>query len=113
MRFRLNYDYYNVPTHTKESFERYFFGGCEPGSFLKSVLCNDLIGAATRCDSENRTYLTDIVKWMANTAPHGSWGSPEAYESWVHDQNNIRTQFVDRFEKRMMWDALATAGEVK
>ncbi len=113
MKTRLDYSHYDVPAHTRESFEHYFFGGCEPGGFLTAVLCNDLIGATTRCDSENRKYLVDIVKWMVNNAPHGSWGSREAVTNWLNDQYNIRTQFVDRFERRLMWDVLAQSGEVK
>ena len=59
--------------------QRYFEHGIEPGSFMTAVLCNDLKEACGRADDINRHMLFEIVKWLWNEAPSGTWGSPEAF----------------------------------
>jgi hypothetical protein len=107
---RLSYDRYEVPDHTQQALEDYFFHGYEPGSFLMSVLCNDLMGAVNRCDHINREHIVDIAKWVMHTAPCSSWGNRAMVMDWVNDTNGTRTKFVDEFEKRLMWETLATNG---
>ena len=58
----------------------YFENGIEPGSFLSAVLCNDLKEACGRADRFNRHLLFEIVYWLHNDAPAGTWGSPQAFE---------------------------------
>lgn len=108
MTFRLDYSYYDVPDHTKESLENYFFRGFEPGSFVTSVLANDLMGAVTRCDHINKNHIVDISKWVMHNAPHGSWGDMETVINWVQDKDNRRTMYTDAFEKKLAWATLST-----
>lgn len=105
-KFRLDYEGYGVPDHTKEAFENYFFKGFEPGSFLTSVLKNDLIGACTRCDHINREHIVNITKWMLHNAPTGSWGNHAAVEAWLFDKDNCRSKWADMKEKAIMWAVL-------
>jgi hypothetical protein len=105
-KVRLNYEHYGVPGHTREALEDYFFYGYQPGSFLYSVLINDLIGACTHCDHVNREAIVDIVKWLLHRAPHGSWGSREMVQNWTANEKQCRTTFVDEWEKRTMWETL-------
>ena len=55
-----------IPEHTAQSMLNYVEHGFQPGSFLTSVLENDLQGAAFRADMENKQYLANIamiVRW--------------------------------------------------
>ena len=104
---RLDYTRYRVPEHTQESLERYFFHGLEPGSFLVSVLCNDLMGACTRSDHVNRESIAGIATWILHNAPENSWGHLTTVSNWIKDTDSRRTRWVEAFEKRMMWDELS------
>lgn len=74
---------HRIPEHTKETFENYFNRGWEPGSFGMSVLCNDLVGAVSRADHINKRHLSEIVEWLVENAPRGSWGCEEAVREWL------------------------------
>jgi hypothetical protein len=77
-------DYSKFPSeHMIGGLQRYFEHGIEPGSFMESVLCNDLRGACLRADDVNLRNLVGIVGWLYNEAPLGSWGSPEAYANTI------------------------------
>ena len=66
MTKRFEWDFFSkVPDHTRDALERYFLYGFEPGSFLKSVLCNDLYSSVARADTWNKQALADIVGWIA------------------------------------------------
>lgn len=104
--FRLDYSYYDVPDHTRESLENYFFRGWLPGSFVTAVLTNDLVRACTSCDHVNREYIVDIAKWVLHNAPHGSWGNSDNLQKWAHDVDGCRSDFVQAWEKKAMWRAL-------
>lgn len=73
-----------TPEHTKEAFIRYFEYGFEPGSFGTAVLANDLFRAAAVADSQNKKMLADIVMWIANNAPEGSYGNYDIVNDWVN-----------------------------
>lgn len=62
---------------------RYIEHRIEPGSFLHSVLENDLKEACARADSINRRKLFEYVEWLYNEAPHECWGSPEKVSKWL------------------------------
>lgn len=104
---RLDYSHYAVPEHTCEALENFFFHGYQPGSFVYSVLINDLIGACTSCDHVNREAIVDIVKWLLHRAPVGSWGSRDIVGKWLKDEDGCRTEFVEAWEKREMWETLS------
>jgi hypothetical protein len=81
-------DYSGLPQHMQGAFKRYFENRISPGSFGVAVLTNDLIGACHRADHINQSRLFDIVKWLYNHAPAGSWGSLELYEAWIQGGQN-------------------------
>jgi hypothetical protein len=58
-----------------QSLQLYAEHGCEPGSFLRAVLENDLFEAVSRADSEAASSLPDIVRYIYNNIPMGIWGS--------------------------------------
>lgn len=98
-----NFDYnYKVPEHTQEGLVNYFDHCYEPGSFLMSVLCNDLYGAATRADHINQQHLHGIVRWIMNNAPYGSYGSREVVDDWL-----ARGHHQQRYEKQRLIELLS------
>ncbi len=90
-----------VPEHTLEALNNYFKFGWEPGSFLMSVLCNDLYGAASRADHMNKPALAYIAQYIVNEAPLGSWGTPDAVKDWVN-----KGYYFQRYEKQRLVDIL-------
>lgn len=99
---RFDWDFFSkVPEHTRGALERYFLYGMEPGSFIKAVLCNDLYSSVSRADTWNKQSLADIVSWIAEHAPEGSWGHPEYYEEWIS-----KGPAYQSFQKSVTWEAL-------
>lgn len=78
---RMNYD--RLPEHMQDGFKRYFEDRIPMGSFGMAVVSNDLKEAFGRADEVNRERMFDIVSWLYNNAPIGSWGSPENVEAWL------------------------------
>ena len=99
----------SIPEHTMEALDNYFLRGYEPGSFLASVLTNNLYRAVGSADSANRHAIYEIVKWLTHSddvVPHNSFGTSEQVADWLNDNNNIRTKFVDKVEKEYIWNTL-------
>jgi hypothetical protein len=96
--------YYNdIPEHTKEALMNYFNHCWEPGSFLMSVLTNDLYGAASRADHINRQELAKIAMWVINEAPYGSYGDHETVKDWLN-----KGYFQQLYEKKLVMKILST-----
>lgn len=62
--------------------QRWVSDSIEPGSFLRAVLKNDLIGACEMADDYNQRHLFDIVLYCYRHLPPGSWGSQNDYFAW-------------------------------
>jgi len=73
---------YNIPDHTVGSLTLWIHNALEPGSFLKAVICNDLLGAFIYADDVNKKHIGDIISYMYNRAPMNCWRSKENYMSW-------------------------------
>jgi hypothetical protein len=97
-----------IPAHTMKALDEYFIKGWSPGSFLTSILTNNLYGAVNSADHANKHVIYEIVKWLVTEAevPTSSWGSEENIKDWLHDTNNIRTKWVDKIEKKYIWETL-------
>ena len=72
-----------IPEHVYHGLRRYFETGGRTGSFLEAVLSNDFSGAVLRADMLNIYNIRNFACFLHNEAPHGSWGSPEAYKNWI------------------------------
>lgn len=97
---------HDIPDHTREALMNYFNNCWEPGSFLMSVLTNDLYGAASRADHINREYLSNIVIWLINNAPYGSYGDRETVNNWLD-----RGYYQQVYEKNRLVDILSKEHE--
>jgi hypothetical protein len=60
---------YQIPEHLREGLERYLVHRIRPGSFLCSVLDNDLREAVTRADPESLVALPRLAVLLYNEAP--------------------------------------------
>jgi hypothetical protein len=81
--FRLDPDaYYPIPQHLLNSLERYLNHGIMPGGFLTAVLENNLCEAFGRADIHSSQILKEIVGYIYNHLPSGSWGSREKVREW-------------------------------
>ena len=81
--------YEMIPANLRGGIERYYDRGIAPGGFLTRVLENDLLGAVSHADDVSLTVLPDLVKFMYNRMPIGSFGDRESVSLWML---NKRTQ---------------------
>lgn len=77
---------YWIPERMMEPIRLYIEEGIKPGSFLTSVICNDLKGAVGNADDENLPNLPAFVAYFYNEAPGSCWGSKEMMERWIRDR---------------------------
>ena len=75
-----------------KSLQDYVDNGVKKGSFLKAVLSNDLMKAASCADEENFDTLAHIVGWCRNNIPEAAWGSKEKYDRWIRVHKCIRDE---------------------
>ena len=72
-----------VPEHLCGGLVGYFVARVRPGNFLQALLRNDLREAVLRADRFSLLALRELVWFLENHAPGGSFGSPEAVEAWL------------------------------
>lgn len=82
--------YAAIPEMTLNSLSLYVNEGVPTGSFLRSVLSNDLFGAFERADQENRNAIGLLVTYIYNEIPSGCWGSREIYHAWLKQKHDER-----------------------
>jgi hypothetical protein len=70
--------------------ERYRDDGCPLGDFLKAVVSNDLMEAASRADSQNSYSLPAYAGWLYNECPSAARGSKKAYLDWIEAKADER-----------------------
>jgi len=78
-----------VSESVKESLELYANQGVMPGSFLVTVLENDLFGALARADSYNRATIFQITKYIYYELPRDSYGSREKVKAYLAKFNQV------------------------
>jgi len=87
-----------LPEHMREGLELYLEHGVEPGSFMMSVLTNDLLGAISRADQINQRYLPQIVSYCVCEVPSIAWGSQERVKNWMKQQRLHRVEDANESE---------------
>ncbi len=60
----------------------------EPGSFLRSVLENDLVHAAANADEHNQRALFEYARILHSYLPSICWGSSEKVNDWLNPEEN-------------------------
>ena len=93
-----------IPNHSQEALKNYFLYAYQPGGFLTGLLNNDPVAdVISRADMWNKQHLGDIIEWLFENAPNGSWGSRDRVQSWL-DKGPAFVQF----EKSRVLDILST-----
>jgi|SRR6185436_6091309 len=75
----------DVPVSLHAGLIEYFAARRPTGSFLRSVLENDLSQACARADDINRWHLVEVVTFLHGSCPGTAWGSPEKVTAWLED----------------------------
>lgn len=84
-RLRNALDIHDVPQALHDGLTEYFAARRPTGSFLRSVLENDLHMACLRADGQNRYAIADVVRFLHDECPANAWGSPAAVDAWLAD----------------------------
>lgn len=79
-----------LPERMREGFLLFVRFGVPPGSFLQSVLSNDLREACRRADPVNAQALHEYIVILVNYAPADCWGSREAVRAWIDKGMKLR-----------------------
>jgi hypothetical protein len=72
-----------IPSHMRDGVSLYVEQGIEPGSFLYSVLSNDLKGSFLRADEMNKRAMVQWVEFVYWHLPSECQGSPEKVDAWI------------------------------
>ena len=75
--------YYNLQKHVKEEVDRFVSEGLVPGSFVKSIIMNDLLGACVNDNSLTRRGLYDTVMYLHENSPEKCRGSEGKFWNWI------------------------------
>ena len=76
----------DLPAYMVPGMYNYLSNKIPPGSFMSAVLCNDLYLACQTADSTNRFRLFAYMDFLHNEAPPKSFGSYDAYKSWLESK---------------------------
>jgi len=79
----MDISYEQLPHSAQESMRAYVEHGRPTGSFLKKILCNDLVGAVGQADDFNMHILYEYTKWLYNDAPKACWGNLQIVNLWI------------------------------
>lgn len=74
---------YAVPEHLHEGLLNYFERHRPTGGFLRAVLENDMASAVVRADAVSLAGLRDLLLFLVNEAPQGSWGTADRVSRWL------------------------------
>ena len=80
---KMNEEISMLPRHMHDAIRMYVLDRLEPGSFLMSVLCNDLKGSIARADHINKSALPQYVEFCTWYLPSICWGSEERVTAWL------------------------------
>ena len=76
-----------MPLALAGGFQRYLEHHVRTGSFLESILANDLVGAIRQAESLDLVEL--CVNFLLWNAPVQSWGSPDRVKAWVETNRDL------------------------
>ena len=79
------HDFY-IPARMMDGLQRYIENHVPPGSFLSSVIKNDLKNTVGYADDENILNLPAYIIFLHNQAPNNCWGSTELFNQWIADK---------------------------
>lgn len=72
-----------IPKYMRPVIERYVLNGINPGGFMEGVLTNNLVKTVSAADSTNSKHLLGYARLLFHAFPFGSYGSEEAFRTWI------------------------------
>ena len=72
-----------IPEYMHEAIQEYVDHGRPIGSFLRAILCNNLVDAAAHADINNKLCLFEYASLLYNEIPGAAWGDKETVDRWV------------------------------
>lgn len=72
-----------LPDYMVPAVYNYLENRKSPGGFLSAVIQNNLHGAISQADDQNRQVLHYWVRLLYNEFPQDAWGSVEEYKQWL------------------------------
>ena len=75
-----------IPEYMIGGLQRYLVDGINPGSFLSSVICNNLFEAAACADHLNAQKLMNYCMFFYNDVPSACFGSTEKFNAWIKEE---------------------------
>jgi hypothetical protein len=70
------------PAWVRESLDHYTTHGIPTGDFLRAVLANDLMAAASRADVDSGRSLAAIIGYVYRHVPSAAHSSYEIVDAW-------------------------------
>jgi len=89
--------YDQIPERLRYGLVHYFVWGFPPGSFLCSVLENDLMGALSTGSEESLQALRGIGVWLYQFAPRDGYGSPTNVNAWADARRQGEPSELSRY----------------
>lgn len=78
-----------IPEITAHNLKMYIQHGQYPGSFLTSVLSNDVFTAMEFADDENKAALGELVHAIKWKSPIGCYGNAEKVQAWMAEKRKL------------------------
>ena len=78
----------------EQTLEHYLMRGFAPGGFTTAVLAGDLFGAVSHADNWNKHAIVEIAQAVVTACPITAYGSYEAVEAWLRDEDSRRSKYV-------------------
>lgn len=94
-----------IPKRMHGGLERWVEQGIPPGSFLRSLLENNLKESVLYADEENRALIPAYVQFLRETFPPGAWGSEKNCRKWEQMHRRRLQNEIDRRKKRAETEA--------
>ena len=88
----INYEL--LPDYMREGMKLYIEDGIMPGSFLRDVICNDLVGAFAHADDYNINHMKDYADFIYNEMPIEAWGSYEKMVRWCEEREKDKERGI-------------------
>lgn len=89
-----------LPGYLHGGLARWVEEGILPGSFLQSVLCNDLRLTVRRADDIIVSRIFEVVRFLEAHAPEACWGSPERVKNWPMYRRALVRQSIDELVEK-------------
>ena len=77
---------YDLPIYMISGMVNYLVHHVEPGSFMRSLLENDLYESARRADPQNRMILPMWAEFLRMEVPRQACGSKEVVRLWLENK---------------------------